>query len=186
MKIACVLGSPRTGGNSETIARKIVEASGGEAQFFALNKLTFKGCQGCMGCKTRAEECVVKDDLSEVLRAVREADALILTSPIYYWTVSGQAKCFVDRTFSFLKPDYMTNPKPGRLGPGKKAVLVFTQGDPNPESFDLSKEYTRFMTMDGYESCQVIRGLGLMEKTDAANSPELMAQAEEIGWSLAG
>ena len=72
--------------------------------------MNFKGCQGCGACKAEKEKCVVQDDLTQVLEAVRETDVLVLASPVYFADVTAQMKAFVDRTYSFLKPDFETNP----------------------------------------------------------------------------
>lgn len=185
-KVVALLGSPRRHGNSEAIADKIMNTAkslGAETQEFALNELTFKGCQACMACKTGSEKCVVKDDLAQVLDAVIEADVLIMASPIYFGELTGQLKCALDRMYSFLTPDYMTNPNPSRLAPGKKCVYVLTQGNPNETEFDIFPKYDRFFKWFGYEM-HSIRGLGLRQKTDAASRAELMKQAEELGKKL--
>lgn len=181
-KIVCVLGSPRVNGNSETIARKILETAeglGAQTQVFTLNKMSYKGCQACIACKTGSEECVIKDELAEVLSAAREADVLILASPIYFGQITAQLKGFVDRTYSFLKPTYLTEPNATRLAPGKKAIFIFTQGMPDPSEFDIFAGFDRFFKMFGYETL-LIRGLGMSGKPDADNSEDLMKQAEEV------
>lgn len=84
MKIVCLLGSPRSKGNSSVIAKRFCDTAerfGTEIQSFALNKLTYRGCQGCMSCKTTSEKCLLKDDLAEVLDAIREADVLVSVHP---------------------------------------------------------------------------------------------------------
>lgn len=185
-KIACVLGSPRTNGNSSTIAKSILataEKLGAQSQIFELNKLNYKGCAACMGCKTGSEECVTKDDMILILEAVRDADALIITSPIYCGYITGQMKCCLDRFFSFLKPDFKTNPQPSRLAPGKKCVLITTQGSPDPSAFDILPQFVAFFGMLGFD-VQTIRGIGLAEETDAANNPDLMKQAEDAAKKL--
>jgi multimeric flavodoxin WrbA len=177
MKIVCVMGSPRKDGNSARIAQVFLNESekiGASTQVFFLNNLVFKGCQACMKCKTGVEKCVVNDGLAPVLEAVMSADILVMASPIYYGQVSGQLKCFIDRTFSFLKPDYMANEKPSRLEPGKKCLFVITQGDPNPEMYaNVYTEYASFFKWSGFEM-QCLRGLGLMERTDAEQNKQLI------------
>ena len=72
MKIVAVLGSPRVKSNSTTLARIILDRAveqGAETQEFLLNKLEFKGCQGCETCKTKLDRCVLDDDLTAVLAA---------------------------------------------------------------------------------------------------------------------
>lgn len=185
-KIVALLGSPRREGNSETIAARIMDTCkdlGAETTAFPLNELAYKGCQACMACKSGSEKCVVADDLAAVLDAVAEADVLIMASPIYFGEITGQLKCALDRMYSFLKPDYMTNSNPSRLAPGKKCVFVLTQGNPSSSEFDVFPKYERFFKWFGYEM-HAIRGLGMRPKTDAADNSELMKQAEELGKEL--
>jgi multimeric flavodoxin WrbA len=187
-KVVCVLGSPRSNGNSETIARKFLETAeslGAQTQAFSLNNLTFKGCQACMGCKTGSEECVVADDLRDVLRAVRDADVLVMTSPIYFGQITGQLKCFIDRMYSFLKPTYRSSPDRSRLSPGKKLVFITTQGNADAGAFDVYPAYATFLGPEwfGYDT-HVIRGLGLGAKTDAAGREDLLKQAEDLAKQL--
>ena len=101
MKIVCLLGSPRENGNSSTIARHFSAAAeklGAEVKSFSLNKLNFRGCQGCMARKTNIERCALEDDLTGVPEAVRKTDVLVLASPVYFWDVSSQVNPF--RTIS--------------------------------------------------------------------------------------
>lgn len=113
-----------------------MEKLGGEVAIFSLNKLIYRGCQACMTCKTKLDRCVLKDDLTEVLDAIREADILVLATPTYFADVSSQLKSFIDRTYSYLVPDYLTNPNPSRLSPGKKLIFIQTQAQPDENQFD--------------------------------------------------
>ncbi len=191
-KIVCVLGSPRQNGNSEAIARKFIETAeslGAQCETFNLYKLDFKGCIACMACKTGSEECVIKDGLKEVLAAVKDADILVMTSPIYFGQVTGELKCFIDRMYSFLTPNYVTDAaNRSRLAKGKKCLFIATQGNPDGSFYDVfPSTYGKFFGPEwfGYE-CEVIRGIGLRDKTDAANNPDLMKQAEEAAKRMVG
>jgi multimeric flavodoxin WrbA len=137
MKVLCLLGSPREKGNSAAVANRFCAAAerlGAEVQAFALNKLEYRGCQDCMACKTKLDNCALEDDLSEVLDAVYETDVLVLASPVYYGDLSSQLKGFIDRSYSYLASDYLTNPKSTRLPGGKKLVFILIQGNPDQES----------------------------------------------------
>ena len=121
MKVVCLFGSPKPKGNSAFLANRFCEAAkarGAEVETFSLNKLNYKGCQACMACKTKLDHCALKDDLTPVLEAVGKCDILVLASPVYYGEVTSQTKGFIDRTFSFLSPEFKTNPKNmSRLAP---------------------------------------------------------------------
>ena len=183
MKIVCLLGSPRPKGNSTTIAKHFCDTAeklGCKVQTFALNKLKYRGCQACMTCKTKLEKCVLKDDLAEVLDAVRQADVLVMASPIYYGEISSQLKAFMDRTFSYLVPDYPTNPKPCRLAPGKKLVFILAQGHPDENLFaDVYPRYDYFFKWYGFEQTHLIRACGVFDKGDAESREDILKLAEE-------
>src|SRR4030042_5337569 len=105
MKIVGILGSPRINGNSTTIARSFIttaERLGNETQIVALNEISFRGCQGCYACKTDLDRCVLEDDLTDVLEAVKIADMIVLATPVYGGHVTGTVKCFIDTPFSHL------------------------------------------------------------------------------------
>ena len=179
MRIVCLLGSPRRKGNSARVAERFLETAAGlgaETKTYLLNELTYKGCQACNACKTKAETCVVEDDLTEVLQAVREADVLVMASPVYFGQVSSQLKGFIDRTFSFLVPDFITNPQRSRLAPGKQAVTILCQGQPDEALFaDIFPKMKFFLKWYGYEPNYLIRACGVREAGEIDERPEVMA-----------
>ena len=187
MKIVSLLGSPRQVGNSATIANhftKTAESLGAQIRTFELNRLSYRGCQACYACKTGLDRCVLTDDLSEVLAAVQEADVVVLASPVYYGDITSQLKGFIDRTFSYLVPDYRTNPLPSRLTP-KKLVFVLTQGRPDEGMFaDIFPRYQGFLTWMGFEEVRLIRACGIGPGNIDAVPEQVLRQAEETARSL--
>ena len=183
MKIVCILGSPRAKGNSATIAQRFIdsaEAFGAETETFVLNKLTYRGCQACMACKTSLDRCIMKDDLAPVLEAVKKADVLVIATPTYYGNITGQLKCFIDRTYSFLKPDYLSNSRPSRLAPGKKLLFVITQGAPDENMFDnVFPHYDRFFKWYGYAQSRLIRACGVGSGGVVDVPERFLSEAEE-------
>jgi multimeric flavodoxin WrbA len=182
MKIACVLGSPRPKGNSTALAKcfcDTAKALGAKVQTFRLNKLACRGCQACMACKTGRDKCILADDLDKVLEAVRHSDILVLASPVYYGDVSGQLKLFIDRTYSYLAPDYITNPHPSRLARGKKLVFILTQGQPDEKQFDdIFTRYNYFLRWYGFET-HLIRACGVRNVGDVEAHRSAMTLAAE-------
>jgi multimeric flavodoxin WrbA len=97
-------GSPRKKWNTATLLEKALEGAasqGAKTELIHLYDLNFKGCMSCFSCKTRGGysygTCAVKDDLAQILKKIEEADALILGSPIYFGTVSGVMRSFMER-----------------------------------------------------------------------------------------
>lgn len=182
-KVVCIIGSPRPKSNSAALARRFcekAESMGASVETFVLNKLSYRGCQACMACKTKLDHCALKDDLSGVLEAAGKADILVIATPTYYGEVSSQVKGFIDRTYSYLKPDYMTNPKPSRLPPGKRLVFIQSQAQPDQKAFsDVFPRYDYFFRWYGFKDNLLIRACGFGPPGEVENSQDLMALAEE-------
>jgi multimeric flavodoxin WrbA len=188
MNIVCLLGSPRPEGNSAIVAKRFCDAAeglGSEVKTFALNKLKYRGCQACMTCKTRLDRCVLKDDLSEILEAVRESDVLVMASPTYYGDISSQLKAFIDRTFSFLVPDYKTNSNPCRIRPGKKLVFIQTQAEPDENAFsDVFPRYEAFFKWYGFDGTHLIRACGVGDAGEVQTHKDVLSLAEETAKTI--
>ena len=187
MKVVAILGSPRSKGNSTTIARHFTDTAAGRGaavEIFELNRLSYRGCQGCYACKKTLDRCVLDDDLTPVLAAVKEADLVLMASPVYYGDVTAQLKGFIDRSYSYLKPDYITNPQPSRLEP-KKLVFVLTQGHPDQALFaDIFPRYDTFLRWMGFVETRLIRACGIGPGTVDAVPEQVLLQAEETAHSM--
>jgi multimeric flavodoxin WrbA len=164
MKMVTLLGSPRSKGNSATIANEIIATAaelGAQNRTFELNRLDFRGCQACYACKHMADRCIIKDDLLEVLTAVEEAELVVLASPVYYGEISSQLKGYIDRSFSFLVPDYITSSYPSRLKP-KRLIFVLAQGHPDEGLFaDIFPRYQNFLKWQGFTDIRLVRACGV-------------------------
>lgn len=95
MKVIAVNGSPRKSWNTATLLKHTLEGAasqGAETELINLYELEFKGCTSCFACKRKGSEygkCAMRDDLSPVLLKLRDADAIIFGSPIYYSNISS-------------------------------------------------------------------------------------------------
>jgi len=188
MRTVCVLGSPRPYGNSSTIARHLcaaLEDLGSEVQLVPLNTLAYRGCQACMGCKTRSDRCVLNDDLTPVLAAIEAADVLVIATPIYFADVPSQLKGLLDRMYSFLVPDYRTNPQRSRLAPGKKLVFIQVQGRADPKKFaDVFPRYEEFLEWYGLGERYLLRDCSGREPGEVRASEEVLASAAAVARAL--
>lgn len=188
MKTVCVLGSPRPKGNSQTIAGYFcdkIESLGSEVQTFALNKMTYRGCQACMTCKTKLDRCVLKDDLTVVLDSLRKADVLVMATPVYFSDVTSQMKGFIDRMYSFLMPDYRTGSDKSRFAPGKKLVFIQVQGRPDENKFaDVFPRYEEFFDWYDIKERYLIRCWGVRDLGEAKEHKEVFQRAEEVATQI--
>lgn len=105
MKIMAFNGSPRKKDwNTVTLLKKALEgaaSAGAETELVQLYDLDFSGCISCFSCKKidRRQDgvCAVQDDLTPVLDRVRDADALIIGTPVYYGAETAGARAFIER-----------------------------------------------------------------------------------------
>jgi len=133
LKLLAINGSPRKKWNTATLLKKSVEGAasqGVETELIHLYELNFKGCVSCFACKTTGGEsygrCAVKDDMATILEKIPQTDVLILGSPIYFGSVTGEMQSFLERLqFPFLT---YTDP-PASIFPGKiRTGFIFTLG----------------------------------------------------------
>ncbi|WDP89172.1 MAG: flavodoxin family protein [Desulfobacter sp.] len=181
MKITCLKGSPRKNGNSSTLAdhllQKLATPENSIATYY-LNTLNYRGCQGCRKCLTLSDKCILKDDMATVLETVRQTDVLVISSPVYYGDVTSQAKAFIDRTYSYYRPDFITNPLITRLTPGKKLIMVLTQAHPDEALFsDIFPKYDAFFRRHNFTDNHLVRACGVMDEGDIKNETRAFEKA---------
>jgi multimeric flavodoxin WrbA len=189
MKISCLIGSPRKNSNSSAIAARFTETAAGlgaQVETVVLNNLTYRGCQGCMACKTKSEKCVLNDDLAGVLESLKKADVIVMALPVYCSDVPGQVKCFLDRTYSYMKPNYLTETNPSRVPLGKKLVFILTQGAPMDNLFaDIPQRYLGFLKRSmGFSDTYLIRGVGVGGGGAVGVPDQFLKEAEELARSI--
>ncbi len=113
IRLIAISASPVEGSSTGLLVRRIagsfIEAAGGPDQVrpvhVNLNKLRYIPCQAC-GEAPQEGWCLFEDDLTPVFSELAAADAVIIGSPVYFDSVSGQAKTFIDRCNCFRPPDW--------------------------------------------------------------------------------
>ena len=98
-KIVIISSSPRKNGNSETLTKEFAKGAadaGNQVEFIALRDLKYEFCRGCLYCQSH-DRCVISDSVNGLLEKVQNADVLVFATPVYYYSVSGQLKTFLDR-----------------------------------------------------------------------------------------
>jgi len=157
MTVIGINGSPRKQWNTATLVAKALEgasAQGAATELIHLYDLEYKGCASCFACKTRGGKyygrCGLNDGLTQTLKKIAEADALILGSPVYFGSVTGEMRSFLER---LLFP-YLTYTVPyASLFPRKiKTGFIYTMNvtEEQCKSFgyeDLFKANERYLSM---------------------------------------
>ena len=130
MKVVAFLGSPRRYGNTELLLKetiKGIEESGSSVHTFILNEMDILPCQNCGGCDDTGT-CIYEDDMYQIYDAIRTADRIILASPVFFFTVSAQAKLMIDRCQCIWVEKYILK-KPIPEGKfGRKGLLIMVGG----------------------------------------------------------
>lgn len=102
MKVVGVVGSPRLGGNTETITRialKEIEKEGLKTDLITLAEKNIQPCDGCRSC-VKTGKCHFKDDFQSIYAKIKRADGIILATPVYYGAATPQITSFISRFYS--------------------------------------------------------------------------------------
>lgn len=181
MKVLTILGSPRKNATSTAIAKRFIEEAaslGADVTTYDLNTMDYKGCQGCYGCKTGKEMCVLKDDLTPLFEEMPEADIMVFASPIFYGDITAQLKGFFDRSFWTVKPEYLETGIPSsRLPNGKKSLLIITQGATEEKHAEIPDRYNYYLKMYGFDDARVIRETDRLDFRETEPYPESLEMA---------
>lgn len=104
MKVLAVVASARKTGNSEILAKAMLAAlpASTEKQLLKLSELRIEPCRACYACLPAGAACVIQDDFESFLGQVREADAVILASPVYFLGMHTRLKLLCDRLIRVL------------------------------------------------------------------------------------
>lgn len=178
-KIIVLNGSPRKKGNTAALVREFVKGAeevGCQVDSFLLHDMNIEGCKGCwQGGGNPQSPCTTKDDMDKIYPRYQEADVVVLASPLYYWSISGQLKNTFDRLFAVAEMnENYRNPK-------KESVLLMAaEGKGFEESIYW---YERLMDhVEWTDRGRVLAG-GVHNPGDIEGNPELK-QAYVIGRAL--
>lgn len=178
-KIMILNGSPRKSGNTAALLSaftKGAEESGNQVTEFFLDSMNIRGCKGCFGGGNHPDHpCVQRDDMDKIYPVYKEADIIVLATPLYYWTISGQLKCAFDRLFAVAEcdPDYR-NPKK------ECALLMAAEGYGFEEALYW---YERLEKRLGWKSIGNVLCGGVMADGDIKGN-EKLEEARKLGASI--
>ncbi len=101
MKVVGISGSSRKKGNTEFLIQSALDEirkEGIEAEILTLADKTITPCNACMACRKEKNRCAIDDDFGPIFLKMREADGLILGTPVYFGSATPNIKSFMDRT----------------------------------------------------------------------------------------
>ena len=182
-KITILNGSPRKNGNTAMLCDAFTEGAGSAGHRvtrFDLGHLQIHGCLGCMkGGKNPAAPCVQKDDMLQIYPAYREADIVVLASPLYYWSFSAQLKAAFDRLFAVAELD------PNYANPKKDCVLLMAaEGDTLDNWKPALDYYESLLRFLGWRDLGRVLAGGVLEAGAVAGKP-VLEEVRKLGTALA-
>ena len=185
MKILGINGSPRINGNIDLLLDKVLQGAGSkgaEAEKIILNKLEFVPCQECAKMADDGG-CLVKDDMQAVYKKIKEADAIVFASPVFFGSLSAQSKMMIDRFQCAWRAKYILKKDNGyKKIPG---AFISVEGSDRKDFFENSRAVVKnlFATINAdyrYELfCPVIEAKG-----DILEHPGYLKKAFSIGAKL--
>jgi multimeric flavodoxin WrbA len=172
--------SPRKRGNTGRIVEAILEGArgkGAETESIHFGGLKVQPCNSCGACQ-KTGECNIKDDMLTVYKALKDADAIIFASPIFFDHITAQAKTFIDRLYSFYWKK--------TLDTGKKAVVTINYEWNKPEIYDGVAEWIskRLSDYHGIETIATLKVHDTVERP-VKGRPEVFSEARSIGEKIA-
>jgi multimeric flavodoxin WrbA len=172
--ILVLSSSPRRGGNSDLLCDRFVSGAkeaGNQAEKIFLKDKKINYCTGCGTCINKDKPCPQKDDMAELLEKMIAADAIVMATPVYFYTMCGQMKTLIDRTCSRYTEIN-----------DKDFYFIMTAADNNQQAMERTIEEFRGFTycLDGAKEKGIIYGAGAWNIGDIKGS-KAMSQSYEMG-----
>lgn len=165
MNITIINGSPRIGGNTEIMAEEFArgaKAAGHQVEMIRMSEKKVSGCLGCQYCFSHNGDCIQKDDMQDILTTLNQSDLVVFASPIYWFDMTGQIKCVIDRMYALGSVGFHFN----------KTALLLDSGADNV--FDAA--ISQYRMTCGYLKWQdmgIITIPGMDEKGSMKTHPKL-------------
>ncbi len=180
-KVLIVNGSPRKKGNSAALAESLADgarSAGAEVESFLLQDLDIKPCDACEACR-RGKDCHIDDDMQSLYPLIREADALVIAGPVYWFTMTAQTKLFIDRLYGIVRPG-------DNALEGKRVGILLTYG--GEDSFSSGGVNALRTFQDAFRFIRA-RIVGMVHGSASApgeirSNEELMGKAYALGKRL--
>jgi len=146
MKVVAFNGSPRKEGNTYHAIKIVADElkkEGIDTEIIHVGNKSIRGCMACGQCvKNKNEKCVLPgDEVNEWIQKMKEADGIILGSPVYYSSIAGTMKAFLDRAF------YVTSANGGMLRHKVGAGVVAVRRSGGLPTFNQLNNYINYSEM---------------------------------------
>jgi multimeric flavodoxin WrbA len=189
MKILAIAGSPRRGGNTDSLLDQAIsgaESKGATVERIVLSRLNVGPCIECSRC-FESGRCAVQDDYQLLYDQTLEADGIMLAAPIFFMNLNAHTKAFVDRFQSLWALRYVLGlPVPLPVGGRRRRALFLSAAGSPKTKFDCSLSVVRafLATIDAKLVGRLCIN-GIDDKGEVAEHPEMLEQAYALGVLLA-
>ncbi len=182
-KLLILKGSPREKGNSAVLAERAAAGAaqeGWEVESIHLQTMDIRPCDGCDLCRENGVYCVIEDDMQTLYPKLVEADALLLASPVYWFTYSAQLKLCIDRWYGLWNIEH-------DAFRGKPIGIILTYGDTDLYTSGGINAIHTYESMFQFLEARIVGTVhgSLSDVGDAEKHPELMEAAFELGRKIA-
>ena len=181
MDVLGINGSPRIGGNTDVLLDKALEGSrskGATTEKVILNLLKFSPCQECENIRDDGT-CIIEDDMQPLYKKIKETDAIIFASPIFFGSISAQSKMMIDRFQCVWRAKYML--KKDIFG-RKKGGFISVQALARKDFFDNAKLIVKnFFAAINVDYKEELFCPGIDEKGSVSKYPDVLKKAFELG-----
>lgn len=171
MKVLGVVCSLRKGGNTEILVKLALASArevGAETELLTMFRKQIAPCDGCYTC-SESGICHIKDDMDEWLVKFEEAQVIIFGTPVFFWSLPGQAKVLMDR----LYPLYTTGKLTNKVG----AVIAVAS---STGQVNVWQTYNNFFCAAHMLAADAVYAFG-REKGDVRRDRHAIAAAKELG-----
>jgi multimeric flavodoxin WrbA len=186
MNVLGIMGSPRLGGNTDTLmdeALKGARSVGAFAEKIVVDELDIAPCREICGCINDGR-CVIRDDMDDVYRSLEEADALIIGSPIFFYGLPSQLKALVDRCQVFWARKYILKQEPPIQG--RKGAFIAVGATKGSNLFDGAKLTVKCLfDVMGVDYAEELLIRSVDQKGEVRKHPTALSDAYELGKKLA-
>lgn len=159
MNILVLNGSPRPKGNTAAMVEAFVEGAKENGHHITVVPVCQKkiaGCLACEYCHTKGEgKCVQKDDMQEIYPVLEEAEMIVLASPVYYHSFTGQLQCAINRIYALDKPKDL-----------KKAALLLSSGSDDVYGGAIYEYQNSFLDYLKLEDMGIFTAFGKQNKSE--------------------
>ena len=183
--VVVILGSPRKNGNSTTLATEIIkgaESNGANVETFYINGLKITPCQGCYYCQEEGNEtCRIDDDMQRVYPRLIDAEAWVIASPVYWFTMSAQTKLFMDRCLAI----WGGTPDKNHIR-DKKIAVAMSFGDSDPFNSGCVNALRAFQDTYAFAGAKIVGTVygSAGEPGEIEENNQVMEQALKLGKKL--